>query len=361
MTDETQQRIISEWQERLHTARERRQPVRIRGGGSKSHLPWCGIPDDALVIDTRALRGVERYEPTELVVTVRGGTPLAEVEALLAERNQWLQFAPPRFHAGTTIGGVVASGLSGPTRLGHGTVRDAVLGVRLLDGRGRVLRFGGEVMKNVAGYDVSRLLVGSWGTLGVLLSVSLKVAPVPPASATRRFAMTAVEASRQLNRWAGQPLPLSAALWADGTLWVQLRGARAAVEEAGVQLGGEAVADDEADALWQRVRDHHEALWTVSDGMVLWRLAVPPTAPITEVGARFWFEGTGGIRWVVAPPDWDGFAYAAQLGGWAWRWQGAPAPRWMNARPETVAAIEARVRDVFDPDRLFGDGPFGEG
>lgn len=237
MTDETQQRIISEWQERLHTARERRQPVRIRGGGSKSHLPWCGIPDDALVIDTRALRGVERYEPTELVVTVRGGTPLAEVEALLAERNQWLPFAPPRFHAGTTIGGVVASGLSGPTRLGHGTVRDAVLGVRLLDGRGRVLRFGGEVMKNVAGYDVSRLLVGSWGTLGVLLSVSLKVAPVPPASATRRFAMTAVEASRQLNRWAGQPLPLSAALWADGTLWVQLRGARAAVEEAGCSSG----------------------------------------------------------------------------------------------------------------------------
>ncbi|GAB6051025.1 glycolate oxidase subunit GlcE [Hydrogenophilus islandicus] len=350
--------VIPRWQEAIRVAREKGHRVAIVGGGSKAVLPWCKIPDDAVVIATREWRGIERYEPTELVVTVRAGTPLDELEAALAERRQWLPFEPPRLGQGGTVGGAVATGLSGPARWGHGAVRDAVLGVQLLDGRGRQLRFGGEVMKNVAGYDVSRLLVGSWGTLGVILTVSLKVAPQPPASLTLSFAMGAEEAANALNRWAGKPLPLSAAFWAEGFLWLRLRGAEAAVRAAREQLGGEVVEERDAERWWQGVRDQEGPLWVVPEGRVLWRVAVPPTAPMAALGERFWFEGGGGIRWVVADAQWDGFAAAAKLGGWAWRWRGAAAGPWMSRRSDPVAAIEARIRTIFDPDRLFGDGPF---
>ncbi len=353
---------IAAWQEVITAARQARQQVVIRGGGSKAGLPWQRPREGAMVLATDQWRGIERFDPSELVVTARSGTPLAEITAALAEAGQWLPFDPPQFAPGSTIGGVVASGLSGPTRLGHGTVRDAILGVRLLDGRGRLLRFGGEVMKNVAGYDVARLMVGAWGTLGVLLTVSLKVAPRPVAEETCAFSLDAEEAQRQLNRWAGEPLPLSAAFWHDQTLWVALHGAAAGVQAAKARLGGESVAASDAAQFWATVRDQRGAPWALTEDEVLWRLALPSTAPMVPLGHRFWFEGTGGIRWVVADPDWDGFAAAAALGGWAWRWQGqAAGPPWQSARMATVAAIEARLRDVFDPDRLFVGGPFAEG
>jgi len=353
---------IAAWQEVIAAARQARQQVVIRGGGSKAGLPWQPRCEGALVLVTDQWRGIERFEPSELVVTARSGTPLAEITAALAEAGQWLPFDPPQFAPGGTIGGAVASGLSGPTRLGHGTVRDAILGVRLLDGRGRVLRFGGEVMKNVAGYDVARLMVGAWGTLGVLLTVSLKVAPRPVAEVTCAFSFDAEGAQRQLNRWAGEPLPLSAAFWHDQTLWVALRGSAAGVRAAKARLGGEVVGAAEAARLWAMVRDQQGGPWTLAEGEVLWRLALPPTAPMVPLGHRFWFEGTGGIRWVVANPEWDGFAAATALGGWAWRWRGgAVGPPWQSARSAAVAAIESRLRDVFDPDRLFVGGPFAKG
>jgi glycolate oxidase FAD binding subunit len=164
------------------------------------------------VLDTRAYRVVS-YEPTELVITARCGTPLAEIEALLAAHQQMLAFEPPRFGAASTIGGVVASALSGPRRASAGAVRDFVLGAVLMDGQGTILRFGGQVMKNVAGYDVSRLLAGSLGTLGLILEVSLKVLPLPLCETSLRFELSEIDALRRLNEWAGQPLPISASCW----------------------------------------------------------------------------------------------------------------------------------------------------
>ena len=234
--------------ERVQGARAGGQPLDIRGGGTKA---FYGELPQGQALDVRGLSGISVYEPSELVVTVRGGTPLAELEAALAEKGQCLPFEPPRFGAGGTVGGMVAAGLAGPARVSVGSVRDYVLGATLLNGRGEVLTFGGQVMKNVAGYDVSRLLAGSMGTLGVILEVSLKVLPAAPATATLRFSMDEAQAIAQLNEWGGQALPINASAWWDGTLVVRLRGALAAVQAAITKLGGELPMRQPVD--WPRI------------------------------------------------------------------------------------------------------------
>ena len=198
--------------ERIRTAADRGTPLRIRGGGSKDF--YCERARGEL-LETAALSGITSYEPTELVVTVRAGTPLAELEAVLAGRGQCLPFEPPHFEGGATVGGMVAAGLSGPARASVGAVRDYVLGMTLLNGKGELLTFGGQVMKNVAGYDVSRLMCGAMGTLGLITEVSLKVLPLAPAEATLKFEMNQADALAQLNTWGGQALPLNASCWVD--------------------------------------------------------------------------------------------------------------------------------------------------
>ena len=224
--------------DRVQTAQSAGAQLCIQGGGTKA---FYGEAPAGELLDTRVLEGISSYEPTELVVTARCGTSLAELEATLAEQGQCLPFEPPHFGPGATVGGMVAAGLSGPSRAAVGAVRDYVLGATLLNGRGEVLSFGGQVMKNVAGYDVSRLLAGSMGTLGVILEVSLKVLPVAPATATLRFSMDEAGAIRRLNEWGGQPLPINASAWWDGTLVLRLRGALAAVNAAISKLGGELI------------------------------------------------------------------------------------------------------------------------
>ena len=220
---------VQAWSERIREASAQGRALRIRGGGTKD---FYGRPVAGEVLDTTAHAGVVSYEPSELVVTVRAGTRLADVEALLAGSGQMLAFEPPHFGAGGTVGGCVAAGLAGPRRATAGGVRDFVLGAKLIDGRGDVLKFGGEVMKNVAGYDVSRFLAGSLGTLGLIVELSLKVLPRPVAEATLRFALDEATALHRLNQWAGQPLPLSASAWQDGVLHLRLSGAGAAVDAA---------------------------------------------------------------------------------------------------------------------------------
>ncbi|MBA2672154.1 glycolate oxidase subunit GlcE, partial [Ramlibacter sp.] len=196
--------------ERIRAAAAAHTPLRIRGGGSKD---FYGERLQGEVLDTAPLAGIVSYEPSELVVTVRAGTPLAELEAVLAASGQCLPFEPPHFGPGATVGGMVAAGLSGPARASAGAVRDYVLGLSLVNGKGELLAFGGQVMKNVAGYDVSRLMAGALGTLGLIAEVSLKVLPVAPAEATLVFALPQAEALRRLNAWGGQPLPLNASRW----------------------------------------------------------------------------------------------------------------------------------------------------
>ncbi|MFM7001883.1 MAG: glycolate oxidase subunit GlcE, partial [Limnohabitans sp.] len=268
--------------------------LRLRGGGSKDFWGQSLTGD---VLDTRAYRGIVSYEPSELVVTVRCGTPLAELEAVLAEKGQCLAFEPPHFGEGATVGGMLAAGLSGPARATAGAVRDYVLGARFINGLGEHLTFGGQVMKNVAGYDVSRLMAGSWGTLGLITEVSLKVLPVAPAEATLMCAgLPQKTALDLLHRWGGQPLPMNASAWVRDTtaqpvadyLFVRLRGAVAAVQSATTRMTADAVAQ----GAQVNVMDNTQAAqdWRASGEQTLpffeapapdaclWRLSVPQTA-----------------------------------------------------------------------------------
>jgi glycolate oxidase FAD binding subunit len=276
--------------------------LRIRGGGSKD---FYGEALNGELLDTAPLNGVVSYEPSELVVTALAGTPLAELEALLAAQGQCLPFEPPHFSPHSTVGGMVAAGLSGPARASVGAVRDFVLGVKLINGKGEHLTFGGQVMKNVAGYDVSRLMVGAMGTLGLLTEVSLKVLPIAPLEATLKFEMTQTEALDKLNAWGGQPLPLNASCWLDesgsGTLYLRLRGALAAVEAACSKLGGERISNAQAMPDWLRARDQ-QLPWfkACGDTQDLWRLSVPQTTPVLDLPHSPLIEWHGGQRWVHA-------------------------------------------------------------
>ncbi|MGB7481076.1 MAG: glycolate oxidase subunit GlcE, partial [Burkholderiaceae bacterium] len=272
------EQALQQLRARVADASARRQPLSIVGGGSKD---WYGepLPAAAEPLPTAGYRGIVDYEPTELVITARCGTPLAEIEAALAAQRQMLAFEPPHFGAGATVGGMVAAGLSGPRRQAAGAVRDFVLGAVLMDGRGEVLHFGGQVMKNVAGYDVSRLLAGSLGVLGLILEVSLKVLPQPAACATLRFELPQDEALQALNRWGGQPLPITASAWSDGQLTLRLEGAAAAIASARAKLGGEALEPSQADAFWHALREQDDDFFAGDGDTDLWRLVLPTTAP----------------------------------------------------------------------------------
>jgi len=331
-------------------------PLRIRGGGSKD---FYGEALAGEVLDTRGHCGIVAYEPTELVVTARAGTKLAEVEALLAENGQMLAFEPPHFDdaAGTsTIGGVVAAGLSGPRRVAAGAVRDYVLGVRLLDGQARELRFGGQVMKNVAGYDVSRLIAGSLGTLGLILDVSLKVLPRPAAEATLRLDLPEAAALATVNQWAGRPLPVSATAWHDDMLTVRLSGAHAAVGAALVKLGGEVLADDAAARFWRELRDQRLDFFAGDEP--LWRLSLPSTAPPVGLPGKALIEWGGSQRWLRGGADAAGVrATAARLGGHATLFRGGDkAAGVFQPLPPALAALNRRVRQALDAQGVFDSG-----
>jgi glycolate oxidase FAD binding subunit len=280
--------LIEIFQQRIREAAARRAPLRLRGGGSKD---FYGNTPRGEVLDTRGYAGIVDYEPTELVITARCGTSLSDVETLLEKNGQCLPFEPPHFGAGATLGGCVAAGLSGPRRASAGALRDFVLGVKLVDGRGELLGFGGQVMKNVAGYDVSRLLAGSLGTLGLIAEVSLKLAPRPQAETTLRLEAPQARALEMMNRWAGQPLPVSATAWHDGELYVRLSGSEAGVRAAAAKIGGAALAFP-----WGAIREQTHAFFSGSEP--LWRLSLPSTS--AEVGGPQLIEWNGGLRWLKA-------------------------------------------------------------
>lgn len=342
--------------------------MRISGGNTKD---FYGELSDGTVLDTRALQGISAYEPSELVVTVRAGTPLVELEEALAARGQYLPFEPPHFSPGGTVGGMVAAGLSGPARASVGAVRDYVLGASLLNGRAEVLTFGGQVIKNVAGYDISRLLAGSLGTLGVILEVSLKVLPMPLASATLRFDMPEAQALQQLNAWAGSPLPLNASAWHQGQLSLRLAGARSAVHSAMKQLqashGGSLLDTEAADAYWRGLRDHLDPFFNTTDPRPLWRLAVPATtAPLTpppqpqDAATPTLIEWGGAQRWWrSSAPASSIRALAAQANGHATLFRCSnDAQRIHVFTPLTapVAQIHQALKKSFDPNGLFNPG-----
>ena len=351
------QQTLERFQDQVRAAASAGRPLRIRGGGTKD---WYGRQPDGDLLDTRAHAGIIDYEPTELVITARCGTPLAEIESALAGRKQMLAFEPPHFGAGATLGGTIAAGLSGPRRASSGALRDFVLGAKLLDGKGEVLTFGGQVMKNVAGYDVSRLLAGSLGTLGLLLEVSVKVLPVPFAETTLRFDMREPDALRRLNEWGGQPLPISASCWHEGVLALRLSGAQAAVDAAVRSLGAAHGGDIMADCarFWAGLREQHHAYFAGS--MPLWRLSVPSTAGAIALGPQL-IEWGGAQRWLRADGD---AATAGRIrtivsacGGHATLFRGGDkgAGVFQPLAP-AIAKIHERLKAGFDPAHIFNPG-----
>ena len=343
------QNIVEHFQERVRNGR----PLRIRGGGTKD---WYGQRFEGDVLDTREYTGIVDYEPTELVITARCGTPLAEIEAALAERGQMLAFEPPYFGPGATLGGAIASGLSGPRRANSGAVRDFVLGCKLLDGKGDVLSFGGQVMKNVAGYDVSRLLAGSLGTLGLLLEVSVKVLPRAPREATLVFEGVAeVDAIRRLNEWAGQPLPVSASCWHDGVLALRLSGANAAVDAAIRSLGGDVMPD--CARFWTSLREQEHAFF--AGDMPVWRLSVPSTVGAIVLGSPQLIEWGGAQRWLRAPADAAERIRATvrACGGHATLFRGGDKSVGVfQPLAPAIARIHERLKAGFDPAGIFNPG-----
>jgi glycolate oxidase FAD binding subunit len=337
---------------RVREATGQRTPLQIRAGGTKD---FYGNATGGELLDPREVRGIVDYAPTELVVTVRAGTPLAELEATLAENNQMLPFEPPHFGEAATIGGAIAAGIAGPRRVAAGPVRDFVLGASVIDGRGDVLSFGGRVMKNVAGYDMARVLAGSLGTLGVLVDISLKVLPRPVAERTLRFEIDEAAAIRQLNEWGGQPLPISASAWLDGTLWLRLSGARAAVDAAQARLGGDIV--DDAERWWADLREQRHPLFSPGGRQTVWRLAVPPATPPLALGTTL-IEWHGGQRWVFGDRPADGIrARCAAVGGHATRFCGGDVriPAFQSLDP-VLARLNARLKAEFDPACIFNPG-----
>lgn len=359
------QAILEQFRERIRAAVADDSALRIRGGGSKD---WYGQDLRGEPFDTHGYHGIIDYEPTELVVTARCGTPLAEIEAALAQHGQMLAFEPPRFAstvgAGSTIGGVVASALSGPRRASAGAVRDFVLGAVLMDGQGELKRFGGQVMKNVAGYDVSRMLAGSLGTLGLIAEVSLKVLPLPLREASLRFEMDEIAALKKLNEWAGQPLPISASCWQRGVLSLRLSGADAAVLAALHKLGG---AQFDGAPYWDSLRDQTHEYFSGGEGGDLWRLSLPPAASAVILKGEQLIEWGGAQRWLKTATSADTSAAAsaaavirrsvAAAGGHATLYRGADKSVGVfHPLPPALAKINQRMKQAFDPAGIFNPG-----
>ena len=373
--------VISIFKERIKQAATSKQTLRIQGGNTKDFYGEHNASH--AVLDTREHAGVVSYEPSELVVTVLAGTPLAQLEQLLSTQGQCLAYEPPHFGAAATVGGMVAAGLAGPSRANVGGVRDHVLGAKMINGLGEELTFGGQVMKNVAGYDVSRVLAGSMGTLGLITEVSLKVLPVAPAEATLVCKLSQHDALELLHRWGGQALPLNASAWLHDTsahpaqdlLFVRLRGAVAAVESACPRMiadaqavGGSASRMENAQAVkdWQAGREQTVPFFHApSPDVCLWRLSLPQTAAVLNLPYPTYIEWHGGLRWLWAPAS-----AAAQLrqaaqqaGGHATLFRRA-----QNGTADTpvfsdLAQVQQRIQrelqKQFDPHGVFNTGRLG--
>jgi glycolate oxidase FAD binding subunit len=368
---------IDLFQEQILAAVKNKTPLSIEGGGTKS---WYGNANSYAKLDTRTYSGILEYQPEELVITACAGTPLKEIEAALVNKNQMLAFEPPHFGESATFGGAIAAGLAGPGRISAGNLRDFVLGVRILDGKGQDLSFGGKVMKNVAGYDVSRLLPGSMGTLSLLLEASVKVLPRPAATTSLRCNITQARALQLVNEWAGQPLPLSASCWigsstgGDGELTIRLAGAAAAVKAA-IPLMSAAVNSIELDpstaqTFWNHLREQELPVFTnLKAEDTLYRLALPAACgslKLNNIRDDIVLEWHGQQRWVKAPGDDLTFtsikALASAHGGHATRFkQGANVDRsnqrftLLSEQAHSVAleAVQQRLRASFDPAGIF--------
>jgi glycolate oxidase FAD binding subunit len=346
--------------ETVREAARSKRALRLRGGGTKD---FYGQAPEGEVLDTRGYSGIVAYDPSELVITARCGAKLGEIETAMSERRQMLAFEPPhfaQFGSGATLGGMVAAGLSGPRRQAAGALRDFVLGVKIMDGRGEVLSFGGQVMKNVAGYDVSRLMAGSLGTLGIILEISLKALPLPLAEATLKLELPEDKAIERLNKWGGKPLPISASAWTGGELGVRLSGAAAAVAAAREKIGGERVDDERARRFWGGIREQSDPFFRnpIEIAAPLWRISVPSATPPLKLPGEPLIEWGGALRWLCSQADARTVREAAKrAGGHATLFRGGDKSVGVfQPLAPALMKIHKELKREFDPQGIFNRG-----
>nr|ADI22173.1 FAD/FMN-containing dehydrogenases [uncultured gamma proteobacterium HF0200_24F15] len=342
----------SEWLGRIvQEANVLARPLKITGGNTKKFL---GCQPHGERVDVREHAGILNYEPTELVLTVRAGTLIVDVEESLRESGQFLPFEPPNFQSDATVGGTVASGLSGPSRPYRGAVRDFVLGVTCINGRGELLKFGGQVIKNVAGYDVSRLMVGAMGTLGIILDVSFKVLPLPETEQTRLYEVSEEVAISKMNEWAAKPLPISAACYLNKQLRIRLSGTGDGVEASARELGG--IEDGDGRQFWQELREQQLSFFEKDE--VLWRLVVPPSTPPLDFPGRTLIDWGGAQRWLLSSQnDHEIHSLIESVGGHASRFRGGDrSSNVFHPLSPEVAMLHRNLKKAFDPIGILNPG-----
>ncbi len=340
-----------ELRERVLSAIANKTPLHIIGGNSKA---FYGRPTQGEPFHVAQHSGIIHYEPTELVITARCGTPLAEIEKLLAAHGQMLAFEPPNFGSTATLGGTIATGFSGSRRAYTSAVRDVVLGVGLINGQGEVLKFGGEVMKNVAGFDVSRLQVGALGTLGVLLDISLKVLPRPETETTLCFIMNETQALSTMTQWGRQNLPISAMCFEGNTLHIRLSGAESALKAAQQRLGGEALSPIVAKAFWLSVREQQHDFF--QGDTPLWRLSLAPATPQPQLSGTWFIDWGGALRWLKTEESAETiFATMQNLSAHACRFRSAEGCEFQPPSAE-LAKLHRNIKQAFDPHGIFNRG-----
>lgn len=344
-------KLVQQYQQQIHDAYTSETPLCIQGGGSKV---FYGRKIKAEILDVSANTGVISYEPTELVITVRAGTTISEINEVLATHNQILAFEPPCFATSATAGGMVACGLSGPRRPYVGAVRDFVLGLKCLNGKAEILNFGGQVMKNVAGYDVSRLMTGAMGTLGVLLEVSLKVLPKPEYELTLKGESDIKTAIKLMNKWAGQSIPISATSFQDNNIFIRLSGHKSAVIAAGSQFSLSEYSDGEN--YWELLREQKNDYF--SDYKYLWRLSVPSTTRKINLHGQWLIEWGGAQRWLKTSEAIEQVHNAAsKVGGHATLFRGGDRNGDIFQPLSTgIEQLHVALKNAFDPKRVLNRG-----
>jgi glycolate oxidase FAD binding subunit len=343
--------------DRIRQAEADGTPLRIVGGDTKA---FYGRRVEGEALSTREHRGITEYDPVELIVSVRTGTPLRELEAALAAQGQMLPCEPPHFGEDATVGGMIATGLSGPRRPWAGSVRDFVLGTRVITRQGSEQRFGGQVMKNVAGYDLSRLMVGAQGTLGLLTEVSMKVLPLPGASRSLHLDMPLPQALEKLSEWGRQPLPITAAAWLDGALHLRLEGGPSSVAATAERLGG----DELKAGFWEALREQRLAFFSADDARPLWRLSLPNHTPVLDLPGvaetDVLYDWAGAQRWVRSELSADALREVViRAGGHATCWRGAsgaPLDAPFTPLAPVLEKYHRNLKAELDPKGIFNPG-----
>lgn len=339
--------------EQVRTAFEERQALCIRGGDSKA---FYGYPPRGKPLELSEHSGVVEYDPGELVISCRAGSRLRDISAALLEHGQHLPFEPPAFGRQATVGGAIACGFSGPRRPWSGSLRDYLLGVTLVNGSGDVVRYGGQVMKNVAGYDISRLMAGAMGTLGVILEASFKVLPLPAVELTLEFEFGQREAIRRMNEWSGRPLPISGAYWWRNSLQLRLSGAGSEIRHAAGLLQADREREDPES--WIGLREHQHEFFPGPGN--LWRVSLPPATGPVDLEGDCLVDWGGAQRWYrTQMPAGEIRHRICEISGHATLFRGETDGPGYHPLPPALEQLHQRIKQAFDPRGILNPNRLG--